>query len=88
MSIASVLEALREEYRPTLREEANRLRAAIEVEDWPAARRISHRLAGTGGSYGFKEASAAARAIEEAIDEAPPNARAIAEALALLEAST
>jgi HPt (histidine-containing phosphotransfer) domain-containing protein len=68
MSIASVLEVLRKEYRPTLAAEAQKLSASIAAEDWPAARRTAHRIAGTAGSYGFKEASNAARAIEEAID--------------------
>ena len=35
MSIASVLETLRKEYRPTLVEEAERLGASIAAKDWP-----------------------------------------------------
>lgn len=91
MSIASVLESLRKEYRPTLQEEATRLRTAIAAEDWPAARRIAHRIAGTGGSYGYKEAGLAARAIEDAIGEdpgvSPIDHHAIPALLATLEGS-
>lgn len=69
MSIASVLEALRAEYRPALEEEVQTLAAAVAAEDWPAVRRIAHRIAGTAGSYGFKDASVSARTIEDALDE-------------------
>ncbi len=68
MSIASVLEVLRKEYRPALEDEIRNLAAAVATESWPAVRSIAHRVAGTAGSYGFKEASLAARTIEDAMD--------------------
>jgi HPt (histidine-containing phosphotransfer) domain-containing protein len=68
MSIASVLEELRRDYEPALQAEVVALHAALTANDIAAARRIAHRVAGTGGSYGFLEASTAARAIQDAID--------------------
>lgn len=68
MSIASVLESLRREYAPALKDEIAALVRAVEAEDWPGARAIAHRVAGTAGSYGFQDASSAARTIEDAID--------------------
>ena len=78
MSIASVLAALRKEYAPTLRQEVNNLEVALEGDDLPAARRIAHRLSGTAGSFGFREASTAARAVEEAMDANNPAALRVA----------
>lgn len=68
MSIASVLESLRREYAPTLEEEVAAIGAAFAANDIPELRRIAHRVGGTAGSYGFLEASKAARAIQDAID--------------------
>lgn len=68
MSIASVLETLRREYAPALRDDVAALTAAIEARDFPNARRIAHRVGGTAGSYGFETASTSARAIQNAID--------------------
>jgi HPt (histidine-containing phosphotransfer) domain-containing protein len=78
MSIASVLAALRKEYAPTLRADVHQLTLALEKGDLGAARRIAHRLTGTAGSYGFNEASTAARAVEEALEANDPAALQIA----------
>jgi HPt (histidine-containing phosphotransfer) domain-containing protein len=78
MSIASVLAALRKEYAPTLLADVHQLTVALDQGDLPAARRIAHRLMGTAGSFGFKEASTAAGAVEDAIDANDPAALQIA----------
>ena len=85
MSIASVLEILRKEYRPALEEEVKNLASAVAASDWSLARSIAHRVAGTAGSYGFKECSLAARTIEDAVDA--KDHAAVAPALEALKAS-
>jgi len=46
---------------PQIRE----LEAAIEAEDWPQVKRLSHRLKGTWGSSGAQRASAMAARMED-----------------------
>lgn len=43
------------------------MRSAHDAADWATLVRLAHRLKGAGGSYGYPDVSAAARAIEERI---------------------
>jgi HPt (histidine-containing phosphotransfer) domain-containing protein len=72
--LAEALAVLRAEYAAELpglsRALAERVHAALrDVAALPPARAAAHRLAGTAGSYGFADVSAAASRIEVALDE-------------------
>ena len=59
---------LRAEYASLLPGYASELRAIVRAADWAEAALLAHRLAGTAGSYGFRDTGAIARRIELAIE--------------------
>lgn len=78
-----------EAYVRHLPEVGTRLREASRAADWAAARKIVHRLRGTGGSYGFPRITEVAGECERAIGDDRERATASVERLlAVLSAVT
>lgn len=63
---------LRARFIVRAREDRNALREGGGAGDRARLREIAHSLAGNGGIFGFPEISAAASAIEDALDEDAP----------------
>lgn len=63
---------LRARFIVRAREDRNILREAQRDGDRARLREIAHSLAGNGGIFGFPEISAAASAVEDALDENVP----------------
>ena len=67
------LEGLRNRFRERAAADRVALAAAWQAGEREQMRRLAHGLAGSGGTFGFAELSAAALALEEAIDADMPD---------------
>ena len=66
---ADPMAALRDRFRDRLADERPALEEAAERHDRATLRAICHRIAGSGGMFGYAELSRLASKIEEAVDE-------------------
>jgi len=78
------MQALRAAFAARAGDEHDRLAAAVRDGDRETMRAVAHRLAGAGGLFGFPRISAAADALEEAIESGAGAAEVAAQSVPLL----
>lgn len=66
--MSAALEALKARFLVRCGEDRARLAEAAAAGDADALKSLSHKLAGAAGTFGFPELSAAAMAVEDALD--------------------
>lgn len=67
--MSAALDALKTRFVARCAADRLELQAAVADRDEDAVKRLAHKVAGAGGTFGFPELSRAAMAVEDCIDQ-------------------